>query len=230
MSVQRQLDKRARNLSTWSITSIHLFFLSFSKHNQPLSFLTTLALPYLIMLSALTLITAYTAHLQDVFLMGNVPHLWKNKRWSLPFSFSSLRTYPFYDFFSNTAYWSVSWWKVGPVLSLFPPFNLPRSKLWYKYQSSHTTFHCLHVLHTLFIFSITFWPQITTIIHNIQHNTPTLFPETKKKKIHQNRNISNNTIVAIAVTIGRKEVIAVTQITAAKCPQDSTLEEKGIFS
>lgn len=197
MSVQRQLDKRARNLSTWSITSIHLFFLSFSKHSQPLSFLTTLALPYLIMLSALTLITAYTAHLQDVFLMGNVPHLWKNKRWSLPFSFSSLRTYPFYDFFSNTAYWSVSWWKVGPVLSLFPPFNLPWSKLWYKYQSSHTTFHCLHVLHTLFIFSITFWPQITTIIHNIQHNTPTLFPETKKKKKSTRTEIFQTTLLLL---------------------------------
>lgn len=64
MSVQRQLDKRAKNLSTWFITSIHLFFLSSAKHNLS-SFLTTLALPYLILLSALTLITACTAHLQN---------------------------------------------------------------------------------------------------------------------------------------------------------------------
>lgn len=184
MSVQRQLDKRARNLSTWFITLIHLFFLS-SPNNQPSSFLTTLALPYLIMLWALTLITARTAHLQDVsFSWEMFLVCGKIKDDHFPFPSHLLEITHFYDF-SNTAHWSLSWWKLCPVLSLFPPYNLPWSKLLYKYQSSHTTFHCLHVLHTLLIFSITFWPEIITGIHNIQHNTPTPFPETKKNPPEQ---------------------------------------------
>lgn len=131
--------------------------------------------------------------------MRNVPYLWKNKRWPFHFPSHLLELIRSMTFFSNIAHWSISWWKLHPVLFLFPPYNLPWSKLLCKYQSSHIIFHCLHVLNTLLIFFITLWPEITTVIHNIQHSRPTPLLETNK--IHQNRNISDNTIVAIAVTI-----------------------------
>lgn len=130
--------------------------------------------------------------------MGNVPHLWKDKRWSFHFPSPLLELTHFYDFFLTLLIDQLAGENCVQSCPFFLLITL-WSKLLCKYPYSHRIFHHLHVLHTLLIFSITFWSEITTVIHNIQHSTPTPLPEINK--IHQNRNISDNTTVAIAVTI-----------------------------
>lgn len=159
MSVQRQLDKRAKNLSTWFITSIHLFFLSSPKHKQPFKLFNnfSLALPDLV----ISLDTNYSLHCPSpkwFFPMGNVPHLWKDKRWSLHFPSHLLELTHFMTFFLTLLIDQLPGENCVQSCPFFLLITL-WSKLLCKDPYSHRIFHRLHVLHTLLIFSITFWQK-----------------------------------------------------------------------
>lgn len=134
--------------------------------------------------------------------IGNVPHLRKNNK-KKKFHSGYVQIHyilPVLWHFSNTAQWSASWWKLCPFFSLLPPpYSLPQSEIVMQVSiwASRTIFSCLHVLHTLLVFSIPSG-QKEPLLYTTS-STANLQLETNK--YHQKRNISENIIAALTVTI-----------------------------